>query len=173
MTCSINYPEASTLRGGKPTKNVSSASDDSSTHETLFLASYLVEGPNLGLVILRPTMIYGSSGDKNVRLFARLVARLPVVPRLVGGGSIQPILADDVASAVATTLGTTRRIEADLGGPVAIRLGELVSELALLLDIDKRVVPRADSRSGACLVRRHHVPSSVVTRPSCCCDAPP
>lgn len=91
------------------------------------------------LVILRPTMIYGSSGDKNVRLLARLIARMPAVPRLIGGGHIQPILADDVASAVATTLGTTRRIEADLGGPAAIRLGELVCELARLLD--KRVVP--------------------------------
>ena len=91
------------------------------------------------LVILRPTMIYGASGDKNVRLLARLVARLPAVPRLIGGGLIQPILADDVASAVATTLGTTQRIEADLGGPAAIQLGDLVGELARLLD--KRLVP--------------------------------
>lgn len=91
------------------------------------------------LVILRPTMIYGSSRDRNVRLLARLVARLFAVPRLVGGGVIQPILADDVASAVATTLGSTGRIEADLGGPAAIQLGDLVGELARLLD--RRVLP--------------------------------
>lgn len=93
----------------------------------------LVAAKPEALAILRPTMIYGSSGDRNVRMLARLVARLPAVPQMVGGGFIQPILVDDVASAVATTLGTTERIEADLGGPSAIRVGELVVELAQLL----------------------------------------
>jgi uncharacterized protein YbjT (DUF2867 family) len=91
------------------------------------------------LVILRPTMIYGSSFDRNVRPLARLIARLPAVPKLTGGGLIQPVLADDVADAVVATLGRKGGLEANLGGPSAVRLGDLVGELARLLN--RPVVP--------------------------------
>jgi uncharacterized protein YbjT (DUF2867 family) len=55
-------------------------------------------------VVLRPTMIYGSARDRNLRSLARLVARLPVVPRVVGGGLIQPVFVDDVAAAIVGAL---------------------------------------------------------------------
>lgn len=93
------------------------------------------------LVILRPTMIYGSSNDRSVRILARLVAGLPAVPRVTGGGLIQPVLADDVADAIVTTLGASGRLEADLGGPVPIRLGDLVTELGRLLRRPSVAVP--------------------------------
>jgi nucleoside-diphosphate-sugar epimerase len=91
-----------------------------------------------GLVILRPTMIYGSSRDRNIRLLARLITKLPAVPRLTGGGLIQPVLVDDVADAIVTTVGA-RFLSVDVGGPVPIRLGALVAELARLLE--RRVAP--------------------------------
>jgi uncharacterized protein YbjT (DUF2867 family) len=93
------------------------------------------------LVLLRPTMIYGSSGDRNVRNLARMVARLPAVPRFVGGGVVQPVLADDVADAVLTTLGNMGRTEAELAGPVPMRLGDLVRDLARLLGTPVLPVP--------------------------------
>jgi nucleoside-diphosphate-sugar epimerase len=101
----------------------------------------LCERKRDALVILRPTMIYGSSRDRSVRLLAQLVARLPAVPRLTGGGLIQPILADDVGDAIVTTLGTAGLVAADIGGPIPIRLGTLVTALAVLLD--RRVIPIA------------------------------
>jgi len=91
------------------------------------------------LVVLRPTMIYGATGDKTMRLLARAIARVPAVPRFIGGGRVQPVFADDVADAIFATVGHTGRLEADLGGPAAVRLGELVFELARLLD--RRVIP--------------------------------
>jgi uncharacterized protein YbjT (DUF2867 family) len=91
------------------------------------------------LVVLRPTMIYGSSGDRNIRLLTRVLMALPAIPRFIGGSVVQPVLADDVADAVATTLGASGIVEADLGGPVPVRLGEIVEKLAQ--HIDRRVVP--------------------------------
>jgi nucleoside-diphosphate-sugar epimerase len=102
------------------------------------------------LVVLRPTMIYGSSGDRNIRLLVRLLAALPAIPRLVGGSVIQPVLADDVADAIATTLGTRDHVEADIGGPVPVRMGDVVATLARLLK--KRVVPVPIPVSAAALL---------------------
>jgi uncharacterized protein YbjT (DUF2867 family) len=128
---------------GQPLTVIGSASVRNAAHpksdELRAAEQRLVLAKRAALVVLRPTMIYGASRDRSVRLLARLVARLPAVPRLVGGGVIQPVLADDVADAVATTLGTSGQLEADLGGPTAVRLGALVAELARLLD--RRVVP--------------------------------
>jgi uncharacterized protein YbjT (DUF2867 family) len=84
-------------------------------------------------------MIYGSSVDRNVRQLVKLVRRLPIVPRFVGGGFIQPVLADDVAEAIATTLHDPGRIEADLGGPSPVRFGDVVTEIARLLG--RRITP--------------------------------
>ena len=107
--------------------------------EFLAIEARLMRSKPIGLVVLRPTMIYGSSGDRNIRLLARVLATLPAIPHFIGGCVIQPVLADDVADAVAKTLGTTERIDADIGGPVPVQLGEIVAELARLLN--KRVAP--------------------------------
>ncbi len=68
-------------------------------------AERTIRGSKLRFTILRPTMIYGAPGDRNVeRLFAA-VSRWPVLPA-VGGGMklIQPVLVDDLARAVASVL---------------------------------------------------------------------
>jgi len=67
----------------------------------------------LDWTILRPTMIYGAPGDRNVERLLRWVARRPAVP-LVGRGRrrIQPVLVDDLATAAARALvspATVRR----------------------------------------------------------------
>lgn len=126
----------------QPLTVISSASVRNPAHprsgEFLSIEERLIESKPNGLVVLRPTMIYGSSLDRNIRRLARLVDAMPVIPRLVGGSVIQPVLADDVADAVAFTLGSTERIEADIGGPTPVRVGDIVAGLASLLD--KRVV---------------------------------
>lgn len=50
--------------------------------------------------ILRPTMIYGGPGDRNVERVARQLRRIPIIP-LVGSGMglRQPVHADDLAIA--------------------------------------------------------------------------
>lgn len=127
----------------QPLTVISSASVRSTAHarslELRAAEARLAAAKPEALIILRPSMIYGSSRDRNVRFLARAVARLPAVPRLVGGGAIQPVFVDDVADAVATTLGDSGRLDVDLGGPAEVRIGELVAELACLLG--RRIIP--------------------------------
>lgn len=56
-------------------------------------------------VMLHPTMIYGATGENNVRRLAALLRRLPLVP-LPGGGRamVQPVHQDDVTRAVRAAL---------------------------------------------------------------------
>lgn len=55
--------------------------------------------------LLRPTMIYGDAGDRNLSRLVRFVARAPLIP-LPGGGRalVQPVHVDDVAQAAARAL---------------------------------------------------------------------
>jgi uncharacterized protein YbjT (DUF2867 family) len=126
------------IDGRQPLTVISSASVRSAAHprssELRDAEGRLFSGRPRALTILRPTMIYGSPRDRNMRLLARLIARLPTVPQLAGGGAIQPVFADDVADAIVTTLGTAGHLEADLGGPMPLRLGDVVSELARFLN---------------------------------------
>lgn len=93
--------------------------------------------------IVRPTMIFGGSRDRNVQVVYRALTRAPFVPRISGGQKIQPVLVDDLAgvlaelvqSASASARGTTL----DYGGKTAVSLGRLVSDVSGLLG--KRVMP--------------------------------
>ena len=80
--------------------------------------------------ILRPTMIYGTAGDRNVRYLALLLTRLPRVPAFTGGGKIQPIHVDDVVAAIMRQLAVPRYEVLSLGGPGPIQVHELVDIIA-------------------------------------------
>lgn len=87
--------------------------------------------------ILRPTMIYGDAGDRNLSRLIRFVARCPVVP-LPGGGRalIQPVHVEDLGRAAVDALecaGAARR-EYDLPGAEAAPLRELVRHVGRLLE---------------------------------------
>jgi nucleoside-diphosphate-sugar epimerase len=75
-------------------------------------AERVVLGGGIGATLLRPTMIYGAPGDRNVERLIRFTRRWPVVPILGrGAGRMQPTHVEDVAAAVAACLP-----RADLGG---------------------------------------------------------
>jgi uncharacterized protein YbjT (DUF2867 family) len=86
--------------------------------------------------ILRPTMIYGDAGDRNLSRLIRFVARSPIVP-LPGGGRalIQPVHVEDLARAAVDALecAATARREYDLPGAEAAPLRELVHHVGRLL----------------------------------------
>jgi nucleoside-diphosphate-sugar epimerase len=88
--------------------------------------------------VLRPTMIYGSSRDRNMQGLARIVKWLPLVPGITGGGLIQPVAAIDVADAIVGAIGSMDVGMIELGGPEAVTLGQLVTLLADILG--RRVV---------------------------------
>jgi uncharacterized protein YbjT (DUF2867 family) len=83
--------------------------------------------------ILRPSMIYGRPGDRNLERLLRWLARVPIVP-LPGGGRVlqQPVHVDDLVGAILAALERpiARRRDYDLGGPDALSLRALVQESA-------------------------------------------
>jgi uncharacterized protein YbjT (DUF2867 family) len=86
--------------------------------------------------ILRPTMIYGDVGDRNMSRLIRFVWRSPAVPLPGGGRSlIQPVHVDDVARAAVDALTCPRaeRNEYEIPGAVAGTLREIVEYVGHLL----------------------------------------
>lgn len=110
------------------------------------------------VVILRPTMIYGSWRDRNVRRLWRRLHGLPVIPRVRGGGLLQPVLADDVAEALAEALRAQRPGVLTVGGPTPVRFNDLLRGLASAMG-KPTVGPALPLGLMAELVRRAPVPS--------------
>ena len=96
-------------------------------------AERTVRDSALDWTILRPTMIYGEPGDRNLSRLLQLLQRVPVVP-LPGGGQRlqQPVHVADLASAIlkaATTPAAVGRTY-DVAGPEPLTFRELVNEAA-------------------------------------------
>lgn len=87
--------------------------------------------------ILRPTMIYGDAGDRNLSRLIRFVSRCPVIP-LPGGGNalVQPVHVDDLGRAAVDALEceAAARHEYNLPGAEAAPLRELVLHVGQLLE---------------------------------------
>lgn len=82
--------------------------------------------------IVRPTMIYGGPGDRNMERLLRFLRRSPVVP-LPGGGDrlLQPVHVEDLAWFVVAAL-RHRGAEAvyNVAGPEALTLRQLIRQAA-------------------------------------------
>jgi uncharacterized protein YbjT (DUF2867 family) len=84
-------------------------------------------------VMLHPTMIYGASGEDNVRRLAALLRRLPLVPLPEGGRAlVQPIYQDDVTRAIRAALSRDWDSAESLvvAGPAAVPYAEFVRQVA-------------------------------------------
>ncbi len=83
--------------------------------------------------IVRPTMIYGAPGDRNLSRLLALLARTPIVP-LPGGGDhlMQPVHVEDLAGVILTaaTNDETARCCYTIAGPIALSLRRIVEESA-------------------------------------------
>lgn len=96
-----------------PSKAVRVAAEDS------------VRASGLAWTIIRPTMIYGAPGDRNMERLLRWVARRPfvVVPGN-GGALIQPVHVDDLADAIVAAFGAAaaERREYNVSGRAPLSL---------------------------------------------------
>jgi uncharacterized protein YbjT (DUF2867 family) len=97
----------------------------------------------LDWTILRPTMIYGDPGDRNLSRLLPLLRRAPVLPVPGGGHLQQPVHAADVADAVLTAaerLGA-RGCTYDVAGPEPLTFWELLRTSARAVASQTRFVP--------------------------------
>jgi uncharacterized protein YbjT (DUF2867 family) len=89
-----------------------------------------------GFTILRPTMIYGGAGDRNISRLVRFVDRSPVVP-LPGGGRalVQPVHVEDLGRAAVDALFCEAAAgrEYNLPGAQPAPLRDLVAHVGALL----------------------------------------
>ena len=97
----------------------------------------------LDWTILRPTMIYGAAGDRNVSRLLRLLSRTPVLP-VPGNGQClhQPVHVADVASAVLSALQRPAAIGSlyNVAGPEPLPFSELLRTCAEAVGSTTRLV---------------------------------
>jgi uncharacterized protein YbjT (DUF2867 family) len=114
------------------------------TKQIRLAAEQQIRGCGLDWTILRPTMIYGAAGDRNLSRLLRLLNRSPVLPVPATGGCLhQPVHVADVAAAV---LAAVQRPEAvgslyNVAGPEPLPFAELLRACARAVGSSTRLVP--------------------------------
>jgi len=108
------------------------------------LAEEQIRESGLKWTILRPTMIYGAPGDRNLSRLLALLPRVPVLPVPGGGRHLQqPVHVADVAAGVLSAVerpesaGTTY----DIAGPEPLSFAELLRVAAWAAGSRTRFVP--------------------------------
>ena len=136
--------EAGVTRGvfvssaGVYTRLPSRGADAKRTAEALLAAS------PLDWTLLRPSMIYGRPGDRNLERLLRWLARVPLLP-LPGAGKVlqQPVHVDDLVDAILAALvrAEASRRAYDVGGPEALPLRGIVAAGAAVVGRRAVVLP--------------------------------
>jgi uncharacterized protein YbjT (DUF2867 family) len=106
-------------------------------------AEQRVRDSELKWTILRPTMIYGDAGDRNLSRLLRLLRRAPVLPVPGGGHLQQPVHVADVAQAVlaAAQCPAAAARTYDVAGPEPLTFTELLTISASAVASRTRFVP--------------------------------
>ena len=132
----INVLSAAKSVGASHFLHVSAIGSSNDENYPYFYSKWLAEreviDSGIPYTIFRPSILYGE-GDEFLNSVAGLVRLFPMVP-IIGSGNnrMQPLLADDLAWCISTTLGREdlkgRTLE--LGGPERLNYNELVSVIA-------------------------------------------
>ena len=113
-------------------------------------AEAAITSSGLDTTILRPTMIYGTPGDRNMIRLVRWLERWPVLPVFGNGRSLQqPVHVSDVAWAVVQALETPATInrQFNISGAAPLTYNDVV-----------RLTAQALGRR----VRRIHIPARLI-----------
>jgi uncharacterized protein YbjT (DUF2867 family) len=113
------------------------------TKRVRLAAEQCIRDSGLDWTILRPTMIYGAPGDRNLCRLLALLARAPLLPVPGGGHLQQPVHVADVADAVlaaAERPGTAGSCY-DVAGPEPLAFAELLRISARAVASRTRFVP--------------------------------
>jgi nucleoside-diphosphate-sugar epimerase len=117
---------------------------ETATRATRRAAEATIHGSDLEWTILRPTMIYGASGDRNMERLLRALTKTPAI--LVPGGGRrlhQPVFVDDVANAIAEVVATreTAGCAYNLAGPGPLTLRDAIQEAGRAIGCSPLLVP--------------------------------
>lgn len=129
-------------------------------------AEAAIQNSGLEYTILRPTMIYGSSRDRNICRLIRWLRYFPLIP-ILGNGTFlqQPVYVDDVASALAACLGNagTSRASYNIAGAHPLTYNELIDVIAgqMKRRIWKLHLPAALIVSVLQFLERIHLPLPI------------
>jgi uncharacterized protein YbjT (DUF2867 family) len=113
------------------------------TKRVRLAAEQRVRESTLDWTILRPTMIYGDAGDRNLSRLLLLLRRTPVLPVPGGGHLQQPVHVADVADAVLTAVRcpASAAHTYDVAGPEPLTFTELLRISARAVASRTRFVP--------------------------------
>jgi uncharacterized protein YbjT (DUF2867 family) len=114
------------------------------TKQVRLAAEEQIRRSGLAWTILRPTMIYGDVGDRNLSRLLRLMTRTPVLPVPGTGRCLhQPVHVADVAGAVlaAAQCPVSARGRYNVAGPEPIPFGELLRTCAGAVGRRTRLLP--------------------------------
>jgi len=117
---------------------------DPPTKQVRLAAEEQIRSSGLDWTILRPTMIYGARGDRNLSRLLVLLRRTPVMPVPgVGACLHQPVHVADVAAAVLDALARPAAIGSmyNVAGPDPIPFAELLRTCARAVGSRARLVP--------------------------------
>ena len=101
-----------------------------------------VTDSGLDWTIIRPTMIYGRPGDRNIERLLRRVGSLPILP-VPGADSLQqPVHVDDLARSIVNSIGRPDSIRKSINvpGPSALTFAELIRTAAKVSGHSVRLV---------------------------------
>ncbi|MGH3217625.1 MAG: SDR family oxidoreductase [Streptosporangiaceae bacterium] len=114
------------------------------TKQVRLMAEQQIRRSGLDWTIVRPTMIYGAPGDRNLSRLLRLLSRAAVLPVPRTSKCLhQPVHVADAATAVLTTLQCPAAIGAryDVAGPEPLPFTELLHTCARTVGSRTRLVP--------------------------------
>jgi uncharacterized protein YbjT (DUF2867 family) len=115
------------------------------SRETRIRAEQVIRSSRISATIVRPTMIYGRPGDRNIERLLKFLRRSPMIPVLDRGRSLQqPVHVDDLAAAVVAILRCRERtVERtyNLPGPNAMPYADLVRQAGAAVGRPPILVP--------------------------------
>lgn len=109
---------------------------DADSKKVRLAAEKTITDSDLDYTIIRPTMIYGSSRDRNICRLIRYIKRYPVIP-VFGDGTFlqQPIYVADLADAIVKVLLVTATYQRayNVAGALPLTFNELIDTVASIM----------------------------------------
>jgi nucleoside-diphosphate-sugar epimerase len=117
---------------------------DASSKAVRLAAEETIRASALEWTIVRPTMIYGAPGDRNMARLLGLLRRSPFVPLPGGGhGLQQPVHVEDLAGAVVAAVEAPVAVGKayDVAGPEPLAFRQVVQQASAAVERSPRLLP--------------------------------